>query len=111
MSNVAQPEVNGNSRTPTPSPELTARMVALVREAADMPIPTNGFYVDRYSTLRGIARAIAAEFEPVDPDLAFARELFDIAYPDGIIAWDVPEVRQGWIRAAKHVRALAEAGK
>lgn len=58
--NVAQ-SYDDTVQLPTPSPELTARMVALVRELAN----------SRYGiALADKARAIAAELEPVDGDRA-----------------------------------------
>lgn len=115
----AQPEA------PTPSPELTARMVAFVRMGQKLPgmtfpegHPIGVFFAEM--------DAIAAELEPVDPDLIEARTLAvqlahaqEAGQTGGAISsirngefdeaplWGIPVLRE----AIKRGRALAEAGK
>lgn len=107
----ARPEVNGNSRTPTPSPELTARMVGAIRELAARD---NG---DGTVSLVGIQRTvqdaveIAAELEPVNGDEAEIQKLLSDFRALGSSMTKGQRARSLASAALARGRALAEAGK
>lgn len=114
--NVAQPEVNGNSRTPTPSPELTARMVGLeealtwIADFVAKKRQGTDDWFDLAEIEQVARRAITAELEPVDGDWEQAKrltaELFPYAAPQNEHAlWKMAHA------GLKAGRALAEAGK
>lgn len=114
--NVAQPEVPCNSKAPTPSPELTARMVGLeealtwIADFVAKKRQGTDDWFDLAEIEQVARRAITAELEPVDGDWEQAKrltaELFPYAAPQNEHAlWKMAHA------GLKAGRALAEAGK
>lgn len=94
----AQPE------EPTPSPDLTARMVALVKDMASAPEPCQGPWTRE-------ARSILAELEPVNGDEAEIQKLLSDFRALGSSMTKGQRARSLASAALARGRALAEAGK
>ena len=122
MKLAQEDEVPCNSKAPTPSPELTARMVAHLLDCGEAfgIRPTQSEAKRRYDEMKAIVAELRAELEPVDQEIERVAELMCEAdgyrwdqTPEGVAKYESDGMfRDDYRKYARFARrALSEAGK